>query len=364
MDAPDRAGPDFSFLDALGVQVCPGRTVTSLGPRGRVDTRDGTRRFDGIVVATGTRGRWVPFRGSGKKGVYVLSGPADYIGLARNREAIDRVVVSGNGLPTLRLAERLLAGGSRVTLLVQNPGRDHLSPVLREIVRNRAVEAGAVIRDLGLERAVGSGSLEAVIAGGTVSTCDGLAVVPDRIPEFPPGAPQVGPYGGLLIDSSMRSNAIGTYAAGGCAEMASADGPRSSPLADSPVASGRVAGANSSGRARYLRGVGTFRAELFGLTFEGAGLALDDAKKCALDALETTICEGPSSACSLVYLRKTCRVIGGQLAGRRNSGASAVISAFVSQRADLDTLAYSDIGGSTDISLLQETARQGLNSVW
>jgi hypothetical protein len=158
----------------------------------------------------------------------------------------------------------------------------------------------------------------------------------------------------------MRSSEFGVYAGGGCSEMVPPDGSSTLPLRSSPAASGKVAGANSTGRNGFLRWAGSFSTVLFGLSFEGAGLSFQEASGGGMRAVETAKSDGSSSACSVVYHQPTGRVLGAQLASPTARGISGTIAMAVSSRLDLGSLAYSDLGDSTDISLLQDTARQGL----
>lgn len=347
------------LLGSLGVEVITGMAVTSVGVGGRVDTIGARAKFDNVIIATGSRGRPVAFPGSKKGGVHVLATSTDYLELAAREGSVDRAVVSGHGVTAFQVAEKLIQNGRKVTLLARGY-TGGLCRALGELLEMRASEAGVRVLGSRLQKAVGASSLEAVVAGGKVIPCDALAVVPARVPDYPAGSPEAGPGGALQVDGELRTSMPSVFAIGSCAELATSDGHLSLSLSSSAAASGRIAGANSTGRHFQLGGPGTFTARSFGLVLEGAGLTSGEAHKAGLGAAETARTQGPAWACSLVYDGSTGRLLGGQLAGPASGGMSGLLGLAVSERLGLGTLAYSDLGNSTDISLLQDTARQGL----
>lgn len=342
----------------MGVEVDHGVTVSSIGAGGRVDTPRGSAKFDSVVIATGTRAQPARFAGSTKPGVHILASTTEYLELASSR-AFDRVVVTGRGVQAFTVADLLRREGRTVTFL----GRGNTGGICRalgDVLETKATEACIKVLSTPLQKAVGDPAIEAVVAGGRVIPCDALVVLPDRSPDAPNRVPREGPDGAVLVDPGMRTSMTGVFAAGSCAVMPMVDGQAGILLGGSAVASGRIAGANSASRRLSLRAVGAFTAEVFGLKVQGAGMSLEAARSAGMDALETVRTEGPSRACSLVHERSTGRLLGAQLVLDSKEGSLGPLELSISERLCLSSLAYSDLGDSTDISLLQDTARQGL----
>jgi NADPH-dependent 2,4-dienoyl-CoA reductase/sulfur reductase-like enzyme len=331
----------------------------SLSPNGWINGSTSRARFDKVVIATGSRSTTVSFPGSKKPGVHVLGDSTAYLELAARRDSIESLVVSGSGIAPFEVAEMLNKQGRRVTVLGRASTPAGLCRELGELLEIRAVQTGIKISRTRLQKAVGSGQLEAVVAGGRILPCDTLAVVPSLCPGFPPGSPERGPQGGISVDDSMRSTDASVFAAGSCAEMTT-EGLLPVSLCNSASASGRVAGANAAGRNVTLGVANTLSADLFGLHIEGAGLTLDLARRSGQEVVETVVADGATSVCSLVHDRATGRLVGGQIASESCEGLCRLIASAVSRRVDVGSLAYADLGNSTDISVLQDTARQGL----
>ena len=260
----------------------------------------------------------------------------------------------------MEIAEKMYKKCGSVTMLGRGRLLGGLCREVLERLEMNAVQRGVKFVGSRLLKAAGLRSLEAVVAGGKILPCDALAVVPQFGPDHPLGSPQTGPRGGIAVDNMMRSADSEVFAAGSCAEMATAEYSVPLPLGRSAPASGRVAGANAAGRTVALNLAAPFAAELFGLCIGGAGLTFDLARSAGLEVVETVRADGAASVCSLVHERTTGRIIGGQLAAPQAEGVAGLLASAVSHRVDIGSLAYAVAGGSTDISLLRDTARQGL----
>ena len=348
------------LLNALRVRVLFGMPAISLGADGRIHGRTFSAGFDRVIIATGSRPKPVLFPGSKKTGVHVLGGATAYLELSASRDSIEKAVVCGSGITPFEVAEKLSKQGRTVTLLGQACTPAGVCREVGELLEMRAARCGIRISGARLQKAVGSSLLEAVVAGNKVIACDTLAVVPPFRPDYPSGSPLTGPRGGIAVNGSMRTAEAGVLAAGSCAELKGTKASVPPPLGASAAASGKVAGANAAGHNAVLDAAAPFSAELFGIRLEGAGLTLDLARRSGQEVVETVRADGGTSVCSLVHDRDTGRLVGGQVAGGNCEGLSKVIALAISRRLDVGSLAYADLGGSTDISVLQDTARQGL----
>ncbi|HMD78916.1 MAG TPA: FAD-dependent oxidoreductase, partial [Nitrososphaerales archaeon] len=95
------------LLSTLRVEVLFGFAARSLGPDHRVYGSESSARFDSVVIATGSRSKAVLFAGSNKPGVNILADATDYLELAARQDSIEKLVVTGSGLPVFEVAERL-----------------------------------------------------------------------------------------------------------------------------------------------------------------------------------------------------------------------------------------------------------------
>jgi hypothetical protein len=122
---------------------------------------------------------------------------------------------------------------------------------------------------------------------------------------------------------------------------------------------GEAAGANCSGGHVVPRISSCNYFEVFGVGVVVAGLSHWDSHLAGLDAVETsTVSRGLT--CSLVYDRRSLRVWGVQIVGAGASDYAQAAPLVVSGSHTLDDLAHQEFPLSTDISVLVETAREGL----
>ncbi|MFI5404338.1 MAG: FAD-dependent oxidoreductase [Candidatus Gagatemarchaeaceae archaeon] len=172
-----------AMLESQGVQIRTEEPVLSVGASYMATPR-GSVAFDSVVIATGCRPLRRPFPGHKKAGVILLDHPDSLIEKGMDRPGAHRVVVSGSGLPALRVADRLAVAGRRVTLLTNRPApQAFLNPEVSSQLRGAAEERGVSILDSELARVLGLEEVEAVLAGGSLIPCDLLVTVPAMVPN-------------------------------------------------------------------------------------------------------------------------------------------------------------------------------------
>ena len=312
-------------------------------------------QFDRVVVTTGSRFRLPRFIGHRKPGVIVLNMSSKCVELGLARSSLSKLVVYGEGMRALQIADRLTGGGRAVLVLVSHWKLGEPDRRIMEVIHQAAAEQGAEVMTGTLERAVGAERVEAVLVDGRVIPCDSLVVIPERVPRPLPVDGQAGPRGGLLVDSELRTSVGSLLAAGGCAEMAVAPG-RVVGLAEHPGPSGRVAGANGGGGHVAFRPVPRALCVAFGLALlrEEAPPSYPDPPAGYQDV--AGIRWGPKSACAISFDRGSGRV---SKVDSVEEASLPFTSAFplAAGTTTLQALAY---GGSIDISLISDTARLGL----
>lgn len=346
----------------IGPQPKPhfGEQVLSVDKGLTVRTNSGSGNFDRVVIATGKKARPREFLGIGKNGVHLLVSGTSYFHLGRAAASYEKVVVSGRAIDALRIGSDLSGRGTSVTVIV--PKGDELERQVGDgaarVLKRRAAEMEIEVLTGQPQRALGIGGLEALMVDGRILRCDGLAVLPDLEPSIPSNTADRGTQGGVLVDGHLGTSVPGLLAAGGCAEMTISSHWKTWSLEKSADASGRAAGANAAGRVTAFSPVGYLQLRLFGLDLIVAGLTGNEARFVGCDATETHYRQDDATECTIVSEKRTGRVLGVQIVSPSGHGRQAVPFAAL-QLMTMENLAYSDFGGSTDISLVAEAARQG-----
>ncbi len=102
----------------------------------------------------------------------------------------------------------------------------------------------------------------------------------------------VAPFGGVVVDEHMRTSDPAIYAGGDCVAIKNiiTGKPGYLPLGSLANRQGRVIGTNLAGGNAVFPGyVGTWAVKLFGLSFCGAGLTLERARKEGFDAVSVSV---------------------------------------------------------------------------
>ena len=344
------AEPLDSIFETEVVAVRRGEAVTAGGP---------VLRADSIVLAAGSRFEPAVVQGVRRPGSFVLDSPGRYAELGSAFGSADRVLISGEGARGLQVAERFSTSGAKASLIVSCWQPSEPSPPVLEVVSDAALERGIAVAPGKVDRVAGLTRAEAVLAGGEVFPCDAFAFVPRRVPRAVPLDAPPGRSGGILVDGTLRTRVPGVFAAGGCAELVGCLRPGST-LGAEPSMSGRVAGANSAGASVRIGPVRSWSSRVFGLSWSKTGPGAPACRALGMDVREVGRRWHAHSACTLTYEKKTGRVVGTEVIEPADS-PSAALAPWTAGSATLRSLAYGSLG-SSDISLISDTARLGLIS--
>ncbi len=347
-------------VQSLGVELKLEEPVVKVGASCTVRTSRATTAYDAIVLATGSRLSFKPFPGIRKPGVISLDRPDALDPLKDRYPAARSVVVSGSGLSALKVADKLSGEGRRVALLTRGGGADDLlSPEAASLLRSAAAEAGVSFVNSEVDRALGLEAVEAVLAGGRVLPCDLLVIVPEMVPFVPPVEADMHHSGAVIVDSFLQSSYAGIFAAGECAYLSKSGILGGALVGSTTRASGRAAGANASGRKVSFSPVRAFESEIFGLRLSCVGPSQLEVRRKSLDA-GITQASSSQGLCSIVFDRRDSRILGAQIVGKPGGQVLDFLTQAVSQGVSLIGMAYQELSDSTDISLVSETAREGL----
>lgn len=283
-----------------------------------------------------------------------------YAELGRERSSMAHVVIWGEGVHALQVADGLSGTGRKVTLLAAPWIEGFASKEVGNVVRDAAAGNGVSIIDSKLDGAVGCGHVEAVVAGGNVVPCDTLAVLPVRGPRVPRTSAEVGLSGGLLVDKYLRSSSPVLYAAGWSAEP-DAGLPHPRTLEGAAAKSGRVAGANATVHRLVFHPPRFAEASFFGLRWARVGTSLCEARGQGVIVSEISRRWSQGSACSIVYERPNGKIVGVELIIEDENEHLGFI-ASLTPPTSLEAVAYGVSSDSSDISLVSDTARLGLQA--
>jgi len=310
---------------------------------------------DNIVLATGSRFERTLLASQQRDGVFVLDGASRYAELGWIMGGLDGVIVQGEGSRALQVAERLAKKVAHVSLFIDGWQHPPPSPPVWKVVQNVASRAGISFLKCPAAKVLGAGVLEAVVSGGRVLPCEALALVPRREPRTVQGTPSLGSAGGFLVDSTLRTSAPSTFAAGGCAELS--QGCNRFILDLEASTSARIAGANASGRCFARRPMRAWGTTFFGLRWSCSESGSYADISAATSSVSTEA--APDSACTIVYDKRSGRVVSLETLEEADA-APPLPQSYLSYPATLRALAYGEVGGSSDISLVSDTARAGL----
>lgn len=357
---PGRGLRALSLADA-GVEVRAGTAVDRVeeGP-GLKLAGGGGGGFDSVVVSTGAS-PVEPGWPRGRDGYFVLDRPGAYRDLRSFMEGASSAAVTGSGLRSLEVAERLLWAGTEVVIYAAGgPLSERLGEAATKALRQSIAASDVLVVDALPDKFLGVAKVEAAVVGSEVTPCEAAAVVPSFRPFVVPSPCFLGRAGGVVVDDRCRTGVKGVFAAGGCSEVPLGAGTVPVTTENAAELMGKVAGANAAGASVSSAVADPVSASLFGTEVVAAGFTLRAARSCGLEADESAWAEGQQTA-AVVFDKGTHRVLGVQLVGPGSLSSARVSSQAVSAGLRLEQMAYSE--QPTDISAASEAAREGLKRV-
>jgi NADPH-dependent 2,4-dienoyl-CoA reductase/sulfur reductase-like enzyme len=282
---PVRRGGDY---ESLGAELRLGVTAVGLDLGERVVALDDgtTVRFDGLIIATGSRPRQLALDGSELAGVHTLRTADDALAIAAAVRGGARVAIVGAGFIGCEVASSVRAAGGEVTLIetLTRPLQRALAPELGTIVAGLVRDHGVDLRcNVAVTGFIGADRVAGVaLADGTTVDAElaiiGIGVVPET--SWLEGS-GIELDDGVLCDATLAvAGEPGVYAAG---DVARAPHPliggrvRSEHWTDA-AQQGAAAAANllTSAAAEPYREVPYVWSDQFGVKLQLAGFADPD----------------------------------------------------------------------------------------
>ncbi len=307
--------------------------------------------YDTLVLATGSTPLVPPVEGAKLSGVHTMANmhDADMVKAMIEAGKVSQAVIVGAGAIGLEMAEALAdLWGIETTVVEMQPqilpqalGSDFAMLIQHEMTQNevKVLTGERLLKVLGDE----SGTVRAVVT-------DKSGEIPCQLVLFAAGARPnavlareaglaVGPFGGILVDATMRTSDANIFAGGDCVELAHLVSGRTAhlPLGSLANRQGRVIGTNVvGGRATFPGVVGTFIAKVFGLNVGRAGLTEAQARVNGFDPVSGIVAMADRAHfyptqkmmyMKLVADRRTRTVLGIEVVGENGDAVKARVDA-------------------------------------
>ena len=235
--------------------------------------------YDNLVLATGGRAMVPPIPGKDLEGVLPASNlhQAEYIKTQVQKGQVESVVVAGAGAIGLEMAEALAdLWGVEVTVVEMAPQilPQAFGPEIAKLVENAFVQGGVDVLTGRMVKSINAGEDGKTV--GSVSLDDGRDIDCQMVIMATGARPNadlarnaglaVGPFGGVLVDASMRTSDFNIYAGGDCVEIPHALSGHTAfmPLGSMANRQGRIIANNICGRhSTFPPAVGSFCMKAF-----------------------------------------------------------------------------------------------------
>lgn len=287
--------------------------------------------YSKLILAQGGRPLAPDLPGASRPHVFTLWTLADMDGIDAflKRHPVRSAAIAGGGFIGLEMAEALAKRGLKVHVVEKLPHvMAVMDPEIAGLVEEELADHGVELhKNLGMARIdEGSVTLEdgSILQAELVLLSIGVRPTLQLAKE---AGLELGPAGGLLVDSTLRTSDPDILAAGDMVEVEHRvhHAKVRIPLAGPANRQGRIAAENALGGSHaYPGALGTSIVRVFDLVAGTTGLSLKAALAAGLQAESVTVHKEHHTAyypgakqvtVKLVYERKTGRILGGQTAG-------------------------------------------------
>jgi NADH oxidase (H2O2-forming) len=262
-DTPDLKIEDWS-IDALskkGVTTITGTTVTGgnskskeihiKGPSGKK-----TLKYDKLILATGGVPALPDLPGTNLSDVYTIQTMADTSAIGNQLAGMKSIVVVGAGFSGLETAERLLAIGKDVHLIIRSRlMRKQLEETMSSELQSRLSDKLHVHLGKSQSSVVGDKKVEGIIIGDDTIPADAVLFMTGVRPNTELAKTlgvKIGSLGGIVVDEQMKTSVDDIFAVGDCVEMKDplTGKPLLLPIGSIAARAGRQAGMIAAGGSK------------------------------------------------------------------------------------------------------------------
>jgi len=371
--------PEY-FRKERRIDVRTGARVVSIAhARREVALESGAKvRYDRLVLGTGARCDTCGMPGVAQPHVFTLHTLDDAERMRRflTEKRPRRAVVIGAGYIGVEAADALRRHGLRVTVLERSDNallRDDaaLTLAVRRVLEEYGVELrlGIDVKSIEPDRVAGVPCDMVVMAAGFKPNVELAA----------DAGIEIGRTGAIRTTPHMETNLPGVYAAGDCAEVTHlvSGAPTWIPLGTTANKTGRIAGANATGRRERFAGIaGTAIVGIFGTGFATTGFSEPQARALGFSPVAARIehysrpryFDGLKTTVELVADRATRRLLGGSVIGEQDAaGRINVIATALEARMTIDDFEQLDLAYSPPFAPVWDPlliAAQQLQQAW
>ena len=271
------------FYTDRNIEVHTNVTVGAIDTAGKsVTTTDGeVIEWDRLLIATGSRPRFLNVPGSNLDGIYYLRTIADVDRIRQAMQTARNAVIVGGGYIGLEVASVAVTSGLNVSVLemedriLQRVTTPEMSEFYHQLHTGRGVNILTNTTVSGFE---GDGRVEKVICGDKSIDADlvivGIGIVPNVELAAEAGLEV---DNGIVVDDHCRTSAPDVYAAGDCTNHPNPLLGRRLRLESVPNAmeQARVAAANMSGGDKVYDAVPWFWSDQYELKLQMVGFSSD-----------------------------------------------------------------------------------------
>ncbi|MFX1607331.1 MAG: NAD(P)/FAD-dependent oxidoreductase, partial [Promethearchaeota archaeon] len=262
-DTNDLNIEDWSF-DALSkkrVKLITGAQATGGDSKSKeiyIESPSGkkTLKYDKLLLATGGNPNVPEVPGTNLEGVFTIQSMADTTKIGRMLSGMQSIVVVGAGFSGLETAERLLALGKDVHLIVRSRlMRTQLEESMSVELQSRLPNQLTVHFGKSPTEVIGNKRVEGLSLGDETIPADAVlfmtGVRPNIVLAETLGV-KIGSLGGIVVDETMKTSVDDIFAVGDCVEMKDSltGKPLLLPIGSTAARAGRQAGVIIAGGSK------------------------------------------------------------------------------------------------------------------
>lgn len=322
-----------------------------------------TLPYDKLVLATGASAVRPPLPGIDLKNVFSVQKveDAEFIRQAVAERKLKNVVIIGGGLIGIEMVEALASHGIKITIVERLP---FILPMIdselsSQVVKYLSSKGVSVFSSTTVQSFEGQDQVEKVITDKGAFDCDmaivAIGVRPNTHLAKESGL-ELGPTGGIKVNTSLQTADPHIYAVGDCVEVSDliTGEPRFVPLGSTANKQGRVAAVNLCGGKDVFLGIlGTSVVKIFDYTVGRTGLSEQQARKAGFDVvmvLNPAVDKAhyyPTSKMMMIKLiadKKTRRLLGLQVIGEGQGDKRVDVAATaITAKMTVDDVARLDL---------------------
>lgn len=373
---------DFDFFKKQNVDIMPEVIAESVNVAGKlIKTSAGDIDYTELVLATGGKAKMPDIPGVNLDCVLVLRTRKDAEVILGRSEKGKNAIVNGASFIALEAAEALKHRGMNVTIVIRSRAmRSMVDRQVSEMIEAKLTEKGiTVLKGSEVSTILGDNSVTGATVGDEkipaemIVMCTGVAADNELAKSM---GLEIGPTGGIKVDTRMETSVKGVFAAGDCVENECfvRKKPVLSGLGTIATRQGVVAGANAaSGNMDAPPVLGATVMKLFDMEIGAVGPTEDFAKEAGIDVAALTIKYpslphyypgGTDVHVRLLADKKDGRIIGGQIlvnkgaAERVNMLSIAILKGITASELHMADFCYSP--PCSDIWAAEAIAASGL----